>query len=300
MLVASLPQSKSRISRADGKTGRFYTILDRVTGESARYPSVTTILGVINKPALVPWAAKEERLAVSEAAADLYADLHGAQQLPRSMYQLALEQRLGKTKAHVKALAKAADIGSAAHAWVEWSLKTALGQKVGAEPVLSEPAMWATMAWQDFAKAVALRPRFIEQVVFSRQHAFAGTMDLLADLDTAGLLGVLEAQGPVAPDLVAWLTSRTTATALLDLKTGRSIYSEALLQSCAYQKALIEMGHGRPDGGLIVRLPKVTTDPAFEIAVVPPIRQLFPAFLAARELWNWSYAQELAYQAKRI
>jgi hypothetical protein len=294
-----MPTASSRILRTDSKTGRFYHITDPVTGDIVQYPSVTTILNCINKPALVPWAAKEERLAVSEAAADLYAELATTPQLPRSMYQLALEQRLGKTKAHVKALAKAADIGTAAHAWVEWSLKRDLGQRVGAEPVLPEAALWATMAWQDFAKAVALRPHFVEQIVYSRQHAFAGTMDLLADIDTAGLLRVLEAQGPVASELVAWLTSRTTATALLDLKTGRSIYSEALLQSCAYQKALIEMGHGRPDGGLIVRLPKVTTDPAFEVAVVPPTRELFPAFLACRQLFDWTFAQEQAYRAKR-
>ena len=47
------------------------------------------------------------------------------------------------------------------------------------------------------------------------------------------------------------------------------------------------MGHGRVDGGLIVRLPKVTTDPGFEVVVVPPARELFPTFLAARQLWDW-------------
>jgi hypothetical protein len=62
------------------------------------------------------------------------------------------------------------------------------------------------------------------------------------------------------------------------------------LQSVAYQRALSEMGHGRVDGGLIVRLPKVTTDPGFEVVVVPPARELFPAFLAARQLWAWQAA----------
>jgi hypothetical protein len=299
MLQATLPQTAPRINRADSKSGRFYIILDRTTGEAVRYPSVTTILGAaIAKPALVAWSANVERAAAAEAAADLYAELHGTAQLPRSMYLLALEQRLGKTKAHTKQLAKAAEIGSAAHGWVEWSLKSQLGIRVGAEPVLSEPALWATMAWQDFARAVKLAPRFIEQVVYSRTHGFAGTMDLCADLDTTGLLGVLERQGAVDSALGDWLRARATANVLIDLKTGKSIYGEAYLQNCAYDRALAEMGHGRVDGGLIVRLPKLTSDPAFEVRVVPPARELFPTFLAARTLWQWSYEQEQARLAR--
>jgi hypothetical protein len=289
--------TKSRITRTDSKTGRFYDVT-HADGTTARYPSVTTILNAINKPALVPWAAREERVACSAAAADLYAELTGQPQLPRSMYLLALEQRLGTTKAHTKALAQAADIGSAVHAKIEWTLKRALGQPVGPEPVLVDAAEWGFMAFEDWAKAITLRPRFVEQVVFSREHQYAGTMDLLADLDTRALLGVLERQGAVAPELAAWLTSRPTACALIDFKTGKSIYAESSLQSAAYQRALIEMGHSRPDGGLIVRLPKVTSDPGFQVAVVPPARELMPTFLAAKQLWAWQFEQEQAYKAR--
>ena len=283
--------SHAPITRTDTARGRYYTILDRVTGESVRYPSVTSILGVINKPALVPWAAKEERLAVSETAADLYADLHGSTQLPRSMFLTTLEHRLGKTKAHVKALAKAAEIGSAVHAKIEWTLKRALGQRIGAEPVLTEAALWGFMAWEDWAKAIALQPQAIEQTVYSRTHAYAGTMDLSATLDAGALLGVLERQGAVDASVGDWLRTRATVTALIDFKTGKAVYPEAHLQSVAYQRALAEMGHGRVDGGLIVRLPKVTTDPGFEVAVVPPAREVFPTFLACRQLWAWQQAQ---------
>src|SRR5262245_6239857 len=163
MLIAVYDKPQPTIARADGKSGRFYTILDQVTGASVRYPSVTTILGAaIAKPALINWAASTERVAVSETAADLYAELHGTAQLPRPMYLVGVEQRLGKSKAHTKQLARAAEIGSAGHAEIEWTLKRALGQAVGAEPVLPEAALWGFMAWEDWAKAVALRPRFIE------------------------------------------------------------------------------------------------------------------------------------------
>jgi hypothetical protein len=45
-------------------------------------------------------------------------------------------------------------------------------------------------------------------------------------------------------------------------------------------------------------LPKVGSDPGFEVAVVPPARELFPTFLAARQLWTWAYQQEQNYQAR--
>jgi hypothetical protein len=282
------------------QSGRFYHIPDPVTGDVAQFPSVTTILSAINKPALVGWAAKEERLACSEAAADLYAELTGQPQLPRSMYQLALEQRLGKTKAHVKALAKAAEIGTQVHGMIEWTLRQALGLHVGPEPALVEAAQWGFMAWQDFAKEVALAPQFIEQTVFSRTHVYAGTLDLVATLRAQALLARLSRQGDVEPALAAWLEGRETVTACIDFKTGKAIYGEAHLQSVAYQRALAEMGHGRVDGGLIVRLPKVTSDPGFEVAVVPPARELFPTFLAARALWAWSYQNEQAFKRRSV
>ena len=103
--MATLTKTKP-ITRTTGRTGRFYDITD-ATGADAPLPvSVTTILGAITKPALVDWAAKEERTLVTEAAAALYADTQQlATPLPRAAYLLALEQRLGQTKAHVKALA---------------------------------------------------------------------------------------------------------------------------------------------------------------------------------------------------
>lgn len=290
----------ARTVRADTRSGRFYSIPDPITGDVVEYPSVTTILSAIAKPALVAWAAKEERLACSEAAADLYAELATQPQLPRAMYQLALEQRLGRTKAHVKALAKAAEIGTQVHGMIEWTLRSQLGLSVGPEPALVDAAQWGFMAWQDWAKAVQLTPEVVESTVYSRTHQYAGTLDLVATLQARPLLTLLAQQGAVDAALAAWLEGRETVTACIDFKTGKAIYGEAHLQSVAYQRALAEMGHGRVDGGLIVRLPKVTTDPGFEVAVVPPARELFPAFLAARQLWAWQYANDQAYRRRSV
>lgn len=253
--------------RMDGPSGRFYL----VDGESL--PSVTHILQVIGKPALINWAANQERTLVSEAAADLYEDLARLPKpMPRTAYLTTLQSRLGKVKAHKRELEKAADIGTQVHALVEWKLRVQLGQHVGLEPRVVDDAQWAFMAWEDWAKSVNLKPKFIEQTVYSRVHGFAGTMDLLADVN-----GV---------------------ETLVDFKTGKAIYAEALLQNVAYQVGLSEMGHGTVAAGLIVRLPKAQHDPAFEVATVPPVADLFPTFLAVKELWKWWFAEEEKYRAR--
>ena len=178
-------------------------------------------------------------------------------------------------------------------------MRTQLRLPVGPAPVLPEAAALAFRAFQDLAREISLTPRVSEHVVFSRTHAYAGTLDLVVTLRTRPLLAVLERQGPVAPELAEWLTTRETATAVADIKTGRSVWPEAFLQVASYSRAYTEMGLGTVDGGLIFRLPKTVTDPAFQVVVVPPARELFPTFLAVRQLFDWTYAQEAIYQAKR-
>ncbi len=261
-------QTKAKPQRKDGPSGRFYEI------DGLALPSVTHILGCIGKPALINWAANQERTLVSEASADLYEDLV---KLPKPMsrpsYLTTLQGRIGKVKAHQRELAKAGEIGTQAHKLIEWNLRRALGQEAGPEPRVVDDAQWAFMAFQDWAGSVNLKPLFIEQTVFSRLHGYAGTMDLLAEVNGQPML--------------------------VDFKTGKAIYAEAHLQNAAYQIALIEMGHTAPAGGLIVRLPKVQTDPAFEVAEVPPATDLLPTFLAVKAVWVWWFAQEEAYRAKR-
>lgn len=248
-------------TRHDTPSGRFY----EVDGEL--FPSVTHILGVIGKPALIHWAANQERELVTEAAADLYLDCVNTPPMIRPVYLTTLAGRMGTVRAYRRNLERASAIGSQAHRLIEWTLRKELGQMVGPEPHVDPPALVAFAAFQAWAASVSLVPKMIEQTVWSHAHRYAGTMDLLADVD-----GV---------------------STLIDFKTSKAIYGEAHLQNVAYQVALSEMGHDSPAAGLILRLPKLASDPAFELATVPAVDDLFPVFLAARRLWEWSYQQEL-------
>src|SRR2546428_8605001 len=96
------PRSKTPVRHDSKVHGRFYEI------DGQLLPSVTHILTAVSKPALVYWSANVERVLVSNAAADLYADF--AKELvppvlPREAYLATLTARLGPAKAHQKALA---------------------------------------------------------------------------------------------------------------------------------------------------------------------------------------------------
>ena len=249
------------------RRGRFYE-----TPDGERYPSVTTILSVIGKPALMVWAANVERELVTAASASLYQDSHGTPQMSRSGWLTTLQARLGTERAHQKELNKAGDIGSQIHALIEWELQSKMLEKAGPSPHVTDAAMWGYMAWQDWAKSVNLKPLAIEQAVWSRTHGYAGTLDLLAEVN--GELTVL------------------------DWKSGKAVYPEAHLQNAAYRHAIREMGHGDPVKGIIVRVPKVVTDPNFEAVEADPEAESLEIFLNAKKLWEWNQRKD-TYLAKQ-
>lgn len=251
------PKTVLKEARKQTRKGRMYEI------EGVSYPSVTTILQVIGKPALINWAAKVERELVTEVSCGLYQDAMALpQKLSATAWITSLADRLGKTKASQRELAKASEIGSQAHSLIEWTLKAKMLQQPGPAPKISDKAQWSFMAWEDWARSVELKPLFVEQVVYSEQYGYAGTLDLLAEVN--GKLTVL------------------------DWKTGKAVYSEAHLQNAAYRQAIREMGHGDPVQGIIVRLPKVETDPAFEAVEALPEDECFKTFLQFFEGWKWT------------
>jgi len=256
--------------KRENKAGaRWYQIHD----DKPEYPSVTTILQVIGKPALIAWSAKVEREMVTNASLGLYRDIHGTPLMSDMAYLNTLQTRLGKDRAHKKELEKAADIGSQTHALIEWNLRASLMQEAGPSPRVTDKATWAFMAWEDRKKSVNLKPIWIEQTVWSDTYGYAGTMDLLAEVN--GKLTVV------------------------DWKTGKAIYPESYLQNAAYRHALREMGHGDPVQGIIVRLPKNTEDPEFEAKTVPESEAvLFEIFLHTFKLWKWAQKGEEEYWSK--
>lgn len=189
---------------------RFY----KIDGE--QYPSVTTIIKCLDKPALVPWASKMQREADALTA------------MSASTPREAAELILASPNAAYAKSAKAADIGTEAHAAVEWFLRHPEGFLEGA-PELSDPAQNCFDSWLKWWKGSGLTVVGIETVVHSNKHQYAGRIDVLAE--------------------------KKGKRYVIDWKTGKDIYPEAHLQNTAYRAALDEMGM-KTDGGAMVLLPK--------------------------------------------
>jgi len=229
---------------------RFYTI------DGQQWPSVTTVLDIVAKPALGPWYAKEERRYFEAAMLEVLSK-PGARD--PEFVLTAVAEAVSGVKAADRAKQQAATIGTAMHAGIEWALRTQLGEDPGPEPRLPDAAAWAVESWKDWAKSVALEPLAIERTVYCEVCGYAGTLDLYARV--SGVLTVL------------------------DWKSGKAIYPEAFLQNIAYRHAATRRGMPSAQG-LIVRLPKYQDDPAWEAMPVPEALTV-EDFRAALRLWRW-------------
>jgi len=271
------------VKQNNGPRGRSYTLED-----GTKLKSVTTILKVIDKPALMNWAANTEREACVEAARVVYERL-GGNVISDVSFEAALLTELTTVKSHRRQAESAAAIGTLVHARIEWELRGKMGKKSKLEPRIPEqqidrktrevtehPAHVAYRAYQAWAKEAQLKPLAIEQKVWSLKYKYAGTMDVYG-----------ECYG---------------ARTLLDWKTGKSIYDEAKLQNAAYRHAWVEMEQAEaPITGLIVKLPKMPDDPGFETKVITWDEQekLMVAFRAAKYLSDWIEANYKAWKEKQ-
>jgi hypothetical protein len=240
---------------APWERGRFYRI------DGRELPSVTTVLDVISKPALGPWYAQQERRYFEAAMLEVLSR-PGARD-PEYVLN-AVAAAVTGIKAADREKQRAATIGAAVHAGIEWHLRRSLGDDPGPEPYLPDPALWAVESWRDWAASVALEPLVVERTVYCVECGYAGTLDLYAKVK-----GILT---------------------ILDWKTGKAIYPEAFLQNVAYRHAARRLGMPSAQG-LIVRLPKLLVDPAWEVMAVPESFGL-PEFLAALRLWRWQRQME--------
>jgi hypothetical protein len=266
----------AKIRQVNSEKGRRYEVPNG-DGTTSLYPSVTTILGCIGKPALISWSARVERDHVVAAAVGLHQDWirGGAGPMSAEAYQLSLQKRLGAEKAHSKELEKAASIGSAVHHWIEWELHRELGVKVPDPAPLPPEGVSCFAAYHRWREQVEMKPILVEQTVYSMTGGYAGTMDLLCELTIDGVRDLC----------------------VVDWKSSSGVYPEMHLQVAAYATALREMGHtdGVQPHGMIVRLPKTKMEkPEPEPVLVHRDRhaELMRVFGNVRALWAWQNGDE--------
>lgn len=165
-------------------------------------PGVTTILGVLNKPALVKWAAGQ----VAEYVADNPDGVETLRQMGRQSMINALKAVPWETRD------KAADRGSQFHLYAQTLLDGGDVELADNDPLIPvvENALRFLDDWQ-------IEPLLVEAPVGSRQHWYAGTADIFA----------------------AYRDPQTghAGVGIFDWKSGKAIYPEYAYQMCAYANA---------------------------------------------------------------
>lgn len=247
-ILKELAQKQPNIQRIDDRWGgRYY----KVEGSEAKLPSVTTVLNVISKPALVPWA-KNMALESVRAALMNYRAIMPTE----DDYENWVDTVMSEAKAAPeKARDQAADFGSRLHEVIDKYLKGT------GHPVEGEMAI-PFRAFQDWLEQSGLTIHQSELMVYSKNYGgYAGTVDAVATRQTD--------QGE---ELV-----------VVDWKTSNGIWPEMAFQVAAYAEALSEMlDHRWPvTEAWILRLGK--NKPEFE-AKRAPIS--FSGFAGALSLFN--------------
>jgi hypothetical protein len=217
---------------AFGHDYRYY-VATMKDGAEWRLRSVTSILGVLNKEALIQWA-------VDQAMDDLRASLVPGDDGIIHVTPSGLEAILAQARmAHYRTKAEAADLGTLAHEAIEDYLRTGLEPDfTGTDPRVSN----CYDLFRDWWGQAGLSVIQTELMVYHAGLGYAGQLDFLA-ADQDG--------NPV----------------LIDWKTSKSLYSDYDLQVVAYAKALHAMGRGTVSAMRIVRIGR--EDAEFEVREIP-------------------------------
>jgi hypothetical protein len=241
-------------------------------GTGDKVPGVSAVLGMMPKPALTRWAAKE-------AAWFAVSNLDTIAALARTDREAAVELVKG---APWRRSGKAADVGTEVHGLTERLMRDRMaGRKsdfrvpVGAMPFL-----------RNFARFVAefeVSPVLVETTIWNDVVGYAGTFDGVYDMTIDG----------------------ARIRCMVDTKTGESgVWPEASLQQTAYVRAPWYLD---PDTG--ERKPMLDVERAFGLWLRPEGWALIPLstsdenwrqFVRLRESYEWKRAQEKYAVGKAI
>lgn len=228
----------------------FEDVKHRYTIDNKTIFSATGIVGVLDKPALIGWAANK--------AADHFKDNIKRVWTPDGIDEVKLEELYAEAKAaHRKFKTDAGNVGTLVHAWIEKFIK---GQNP-VEPVNAEIKA-ATDAFKQWVSEHQVTFNVSEAKIYSKKYNYAGTMDFEAVVDGKLIVG--------------------------DIKTSSGIYPEMRFQTAAYQQARQEELGKEYDHRVIIRVGKVLIDgkPDFEIAEFNDFDKDFKGFLGALLAYN--------------
>jgi hypothetical protein len=171
---------------------RFKESTHRYTLDGLHVPSVTTILNVLAKPGLTKWAATS----VAEYVADNKPGVGHMYAMGRGPMVAALKEVPWETRD------AAGKRGTILHDYAEQIVN---GEHVDVAEEHADVMEWAIRFMEDWG----IEPVLVEEAVGSREHRYAGMLDLVADHN----------RGP---------------RAIFDWKSGKRIYTSTAFQCAGY------------------------------------------------------------------
>lgn len=209
---------------------------------------VTTVLRVVNKPALVNWSAN---CAVDYIESVYLSNGGDRQDIETEHFKATLKEA---RVAHRKKKETAGEAGTDAHEMIEVIVKNAIEHSKGFVTIEESGLNNQVDVFIKWAKENKVQFLESEMRLYSEKSWYAGTCDLV----------FLDAEGK------KWIG---------DVKTGSAIYPEYYFQMAAYQNALSEMGlHTDIKGAMVINTKK---NGGLEIGVNYDHEGNLGAFLAA-------------------
>jgi len=240
----------------------------KVNGEI--FPSVTTILGIIDKSGpLMNWATKVTvdymHNNLKQQGARIFIDdiELNIENAGKIFYRAKQEHSIIKTEA--------GDIGTKAHAEIEKIIKTDTEPTEIELSAMDPRVANAVRSYLTWRAESHFRPIHSEERVAILKHKFAGTIDCIGTLNG----------------------KRT----LIDLKTSNNIYPEMKLQVAAYAKAWEETHNEKIEDVRILRIGK--DKPEFECHIIDNIDSLLSVFLSCISIYLWRKAEARIYSRSK-
>ena len=198
----------AELKRLGLKEGHHYKIGNEI------YPSSTTILSILRKPAIEVWAVKTTVEYLGKRLDDV---INGKIKLnAKNAYKILTEAR----QEHEKIKEKAASLGSDVHKAIELIFKSEISISELLDAIDSEsyPSITAFLDWKSSHDIKALGN---EEIVYHKELKYAGTLDFRCEFNGEKYI--------------------------VDFKTSKRIYPEMLLQLASYKYAY-EFMHPKDSG----------------------------------------------------
>lgn len=227
--------------------------------DGRRLTGVTTIIGVLDKPALVQWSAN--------MACDY---IEKAEEVTPEVIKEARTAWRRKRD-------KAGDIGNRIHSAIEEYVKA----KINSQPVpvleLTEHEQKMFDKFLEWEKDNNVKFLLSEQKLYSEKHWFAGTVDLVVEIDGKKYVA--------------------------DIKTAKDIYYTNFIQMAGYHVALEELGKIKDCAGyIVVNLPKELNrkgEAKLKVEQKTNMEDFKKAFLNCVELYRFVNKEKPVYLKKK-